>query len=106
MKKVLIAMAAMFLLIVFPGAAFWSMLSRLIGGGVSETYLYPIYGGIVLLAGLVVGCAVVILDEIKSLREEIRRGRGGDAEGMMVSPAGEAQGFALDGRKRQASPAS
>ena len=52
MKKALIAMAAMFLLVIFPGGGFWQLLSHLIGGGVSETYLYPIYGGIILLAGL------------------------------------------------------
>lgn len=33
MKKALIAMAAMFLLIVFPCGGLWSLLSHLIGGG-------------------------------------------------------------------------
>ena len=80
MKKVFIAMATMFLLAVYPGAAFWSMLSHLLGGGVSETYLYPIYGGIILLAGLIVGCTVVVLDEIKSLKEEIKIVRNDDSE--------------------------
>ncbi len=72
MKKALIAMAAMFLLVIFPGGGFWQLLSHLIGGGVSETYLYPIYGGIILLAGLIVGCTSLILDEIQSLKEEIK----------------------------------
>lgn len=80
MKKVLLAMAAMFLLTVYPGAAFWFSLSHLLGGGVSETYLYPIYGGMILLAGLVVGCAVVVWDEIESLKEEIKSLRRDDAE--------------------------
>ena len=80
MKKVFITMAAMFLLIVYPGAAFWSLLSNLIGGGVSETYLYPIYGGIILLAGLIVGCTIVVLDEIKSLKEEIKNIHNDGAE--------------------------
>ena len=44
-------------------------------GGISESYLYPIYGGIILLTGLVVGCTVYISDEIKSLKEEIRKGK-------------------------------
>ena len=69
MKKALIAMAAMFLLIVFPCGGLWSLLSHLIGG---ETFLYPIYGGIILLAGLIVGCTTLILEEIKSLKEEIK----------------------------------
>lgn len=72
MKKALIAMAAMFLLIVFPCGGLWSLLSHLIGGGTAETFLYPIYGGIILLAGLIVGCTTLILEEIKSHKEEIK----------------------------------
>lgn len=75
MKKALIAMVTMFLLVVFPGGGLWTLLSHLIGGGASETYLYPIYGGIILLAGLIVGCTSVILNEIKSLKEEIRNAK-------------------------------
>ena len=48
------------------------IVSNLIGGGVSATFLYPIYGGIILLTGLVVGCTAVVLDEIKFLKEEIK----------------------------------
>ncbi len=68
-------MVTMFLLVVFPGGGLWTLLSHLVGGGASETYLYPIYGGIILLAGLIVGCTSVILDEIKSLKEEIRNAK-------------------------------
>jgi len=73
MKKALIAMAAMFLLIVFPCGGLWTLLSHLIGGGTAETFLYPIYGGIILLAGLIVGCTSLILEEIKSLKEGIKK---------------------------------
>ena len=73
MSKILIAMVAMFALMVFPGAGIWSLLSNVLGGGVAESFLYPIYGGIILLAGLVVGCTVILLEEIKSLKEEINR---------------------------------
>ena len=79
MKKVLIAMAAMFLLVIFPGGGLWGSLSHLIGGGVSETYLYPIYGGMILLAGLIVGCTVVVLNAIESLKEDIKK-HGSDKE--------------------------
>lgn len=79
MKKALIAMAVMFMLVVFPGGGIWSLLSNLVGGGVSETYLYPIYGGIVLLAGLIVGCTDLILGEIKSLKEEIKNAKNSDS---------------------------
>ena len=67
MKKALIAMV-----LYSPCGGLWSLLSHLIGGGTAETFLYPIYGGIILLAGLIVGCTTLILEEIKSLKEEIK----------------------------------
>ena len=73
MKKALIAMATMFLLIVWPGSAIWYQFSHIIGGGVSESYLYPVYGGIILLSGLIVGCTSLVLNEIKSLKDEMKR---------------------------------
>lgn len=71
MKNALIAMVVMFMLVVFPCSGVWTLLSHLVGGGAAESFLYPIYGGIVLLAGLIVGCTSLILDEIKALREKI-----------------------------------
>ena len=71
MSKVIIAKVAMFDLMIFPGAGFWNLLSNEVGGGVAESFLYPIYGGLILLAGLVVGCTVLILEEIQSLKEKI-----------------------------------
>ena len=79
-KKALIAMVAMFLLIVWPGGAIWYQFSRIIGGGVSESYLYPVYGGIILLSGLVVGCTSIVLNEIKSLKDEMNRENDGDSK--------------------------
>ena len=76
MKKIIIAMVAMALLIGWPGAGIWAtVFPKILGGGISESYLYPIYGGIILLTGLVVGCTVYISDEIKSLKEGIRKGK-------------------------------
>lgn len=69
MSKVIIAIVAMFALMIFPGAGFWNLLSNVVG--VAESFLYPIYGGLILLAGLVVGCTVLILEEIQSLKEKI-----------------------------------
>ena len=80
MKKALIAMVAMFLLIVWPGGAIWCQFSHIIGGGVSESYLYPVYGGIILLSGLVVGCTSIVLNEIKSLKDEMNRENDGDSK--------------------------
>lgn len=44
MSKVIIAIVAMFALMIFPGAGFWNLLSNVVGGGVAESFLYPIYG--------------------------------------------------------------
>ena len=70
MKKVLAAMAVMFILIV-PLGGLWTVIFQPIvgGGGVDLSPIYPIYAGIILLAGLIVGCTVVILEEIHSLKK-------------------------------------
>lgn len=81
MKKVFGVMFAMFLLIVWPGAAVWtSIFPHILGGGIAESYLYPIYGGIILLAGLIVGCTVVILDELKSPKEKEKNTEDTDSD--------------------------
>ena len=69
MKKVIIAMVVMFILIIPLGGIWGIFLQPLIGGGAEQTFLYPIYAGIILLAGLIVGCTVVILEEIRSLKK-------------------------------------
>ena len=70
MKKMLAAMAAMFILIV-PFGGLWTVIFQPIvgGGGVDLSPIYPIYAGIILLSGLIVGCTVVILEEVRSLRK-------------------------------------
>ena len=49
----------------------WQLLSGILGGGVQESFLYPIYGGVILLSGLIVVCTELILEEIKSLKADI-----------------------------------
>ena len=68
MKKVLAAMAVMFLVIVIPLGQL--LLQPIIGGGVEQSFIYPIYMGLILLAGIVVGCTVVIVEEIHSLKDD------------------------------------
>lgn len=70
MKKIIAAMAAMFILIV-PFGGLWTVVFQPIvgGGGVDLSPIYPIYAGIILLAGLIVGCTVVLLEEIRSLKK-------------------------------------
>lgn len=56
MKKALIAMLLM--------AIF------LIGGGVEQSYIYPIYGAIIVLTGVIVGAAQVIVNEIRNQKNK------------------------------------
>lgn len=71
MKKALITMVVMFALIIWPFGGIWQLLSGILGGVVQESFLYPIYGGIILLSGLIVVCTELILEEIKSLKADI-----------------------------------
>lgn len=73
MKKVIGVMIFFFLVMTFGGGLCGIIFGSIVGGGVSESYLYPIYGGIVLLAGLIVICTVVILDEIKQLKDNLNK---------------------------------
>ena len=72
MKKALITMVVMFALIIWPFGGIWQLLSGILGGGVQESFLYPLYGGVILLAGLIVICTELILEEIKSLKVDIK----------------------------------
>lgn len=71
MKKALITMFVMFAFIIWPFGGIWQLLSGILSGGVQESFLYPIYGGIILLSGLIVVCTELILEEIKSLKADI-----------------------------------
>ena len=73
MKKVIAAMAGMFLAIVLFGGLWNVLLKPLIGGGQDKSFLYPLYIGLILLAGLVVGVAVILYEEIQKLQEEVKK---------------------------------
>lgn len=71
MKKVLAVMVGMFLLTVWPFSGVWiALLTPILGGGAEQTYLYPIYGGMILLAGIVVACTAYVLEEIRELKKD------------------------------------
>lgn len=72
MKKAIITIVVVFALVVWPFGGVWQVLSGIIGGGVQESFIYPIYGGIILLSGLIVVCTELILEEIKSLKDDIK----------------------------------
>ena len=72
MKKAIIAMIVVFALVVWPFGGVWQLLSGIIGGGAQESFIYPIYGGIILLSGLIVVCTELILEEIRSLKKDAK----------------------------------
>lgn len=41
---------------------------KMVGGGAAESCIYPIYGGIILLSGLIVGCTIIIIDGFKEVK--------------------------------------
>ena len=71
MKKALVAMLLMALLVIPLGGLWTFVLRPVIGGGVEQSFIYPIYIGLIVLAGIVVGCSVILYDELKSLRKEV-----------------------------------
>ena len=71
MKKAIIVMIVVFTLVVWPFSGVWQLLSGIIGVGVQESFIYPIYGGIVLLSGLIVVCTELVLEELKSIKDDI-----------------------------------
>lgn len=73
MKNIIIAMAVVFALVAGPFCGVWVLLlSGIMGGGVHESFLYPLYGGIIILAGLIVACTELIREEIRSLKNDIK----------------------------------
>jgi transcriptional regulator with XRE-family HTH domain len=73
LKPVLITPILFFLLLTWFGAPiFVPVFSKTIGGGVAETFLYPLYFGQIILATLLVLCTCIVVDEIR------RHGAGED----------------------------
>lgn len=71
MKKALIAMALMAIIVVPLGGLWTFVLRPVIGGGVEQSFIYPIYVGLIVLAGIIVGSASILYDEIKALQKEL-----------------------------------
>ena len=67
MKKAIITMVIMFLVMVWPLGGLWEIILKpIIGGGVEQSFIYPLYVGIIILAGLIAGCTDLIIKEIRS----------------------------------------
>lgn len=73
MKKAFIAMGLMALLMIVGGGLISIVLTSLVGGGIEQSYIYPIYGGIIVLTGVVVGVSQSVIEEIKNLKEMLEK---------------------------------
>lgn len=73
MKKAFIAMGLMALLMIVGGGLISIILTSLVGGGIEQSYIYPIYGGIIVLTGVVVGVSQSVIEEIKNLKEMLEK---------------------------------
>lgn len=74
MKYAFIAMGLMALLMIGGGGLINMIFTPLLGGGIEQSYIYPIYGGIIVLTGVVVGAAKIIIDEIRELKKSLEDG--------------------------------
>ncbi|WP_286680501.1 hypothetical protein [Tepidanaerobacter sp. EBM-49] len=72
MKKAFIAMGLMALLMIVGGGLISMIFTSLVGGGIEQSYIYPIYGGIIVLTGVVVGASQSVIEEIKDLKELLK----------------------------------
>lgn len=69
MKKIIIAMIFMTFVLFDIGGLMTGLFMSVLGSSVERTYLYPLYGGLVVLAGIIVGAAEIIREDIKELKE-------------------------------------
>lgn len=75
MKKVFIAMALMMAFLVLGIGPIDMIFKALIGGGVQQSYLYPIYGAVIVLTGVIVGATQIIVSEIRELKEIMKESK-------------------------------
>lgn len=69
-KPILITFVVFFFSMTWGGGLTAVLFQKICGGGVQETYLYPIYGGIILLAVLIATCTCVIIEELRNLNRK------------------------------------
>jgi len=84
MKKIIGTMIAFYILLLFSPFINDLIFVKVFGGGVSETYLYPIYWGLVLLSGLIVACTLIIIEEIQESKQELKNSKNSENEDAKV----------------------
>lgn len=71
MKKVLGVMVFMSVIIINGAGIIALLISKILGGGIEQTFIYPLYVGQILLSGIVVACSHIIFEELKIIKKEI-----------------------------------
>lgn len=71
MKKAIITMIIMVIVMVWPLGGLWEIILKpIIGGGTEQSFIYPLYIGIIILSGIIVGCTDMIIKELRSENEK------------------------------------
>ena len=73
MKKAIVAMLLMAVFLLGGGGLISIVFSSIAGGGVVQSFIYPIYAGIIVLGGLIVGEVDIIVDEIRVLKKAMEK---------------------------------
>lgn len=71
MKKTIGVMLFMFFMMSFGSGVFIYYFHKTVGGQTEELFLYPIYGGIVLLSGIITLGFCIISDEISEVKKKL-----------------------------------
>ena len=72
-RRVLLTMAVFFCVLTFLQGGFimFHILCKVFGESGPQTYLYPFYGGLTIMAGMIAFCTHLILNRLKELEEKI-----------------------------------
>ena len=73
MKYVLLAMGIMSFILIGGAGTISIILTKILGGGIEESFIYPIYGGLIVLSGMVAVVCEILLVEIRDLKKEIEK---------------------------------
>ncbi len=75
MGKIIAAMVTTFFVLFWPLGGLWVVFfGKVIGGGGQDiSYVFPIYAGIIFLVAVIVGAAMILYDEVNTLRSEVER---------------------------------
>ena len=73
MKKAIVAMLLMAVFLLGGGGLISIVVSSIACGGVEQSFIYPIYAGIIVLAGLIVGAVDIIVNEIRELKKAMEK---------------------------------